>query len=85
MIKADLKIINHRTQTKLIAGMGEKLYVVLAHWQNHEWGWADCFDMPFIAKTYAEAVRMKRDIVSKFEAWNDWKPSDFIVAKLTLR
>mgnify|MGYP007071650490 CR=1 FL=1 len=85
MIKADLKIINHHTQVKLTAGGGEKLYVVMAYWRNHGWGWADCFDLPFIARTYKEAVQMKRDILTKFEAWNDWQPKDFIIAKITLR
>jgi len=77
-----MKITFPRQKREIIGDGYGALYVVIASFNNDEWGFADFWDVPYTAPTYRAAVQYKRIIVAKAKGYH-WKAKSFAVMKIT--
>lgn len=80
-----MKIILLRTRGETF-NTGDKLYAVMAQFNNKKWGFADFLGLPYTSKGFEGADSMMLQIIKKASEINSslWTRNKFRVAKIEL-
>jgi hypothetical protein len=60
-----MKITSPRFKEKMAFAVNQSVFAVVGQYHDGTWGLMDFWDLPFTARFYSDACRMKRDIEKK--------------------
>lgn len=69
---------------KPIKGDGtEVAYLIIQHYSEGKWGFADCWEQPYAFKYYGDALKAKKVIERKQKRF-EWPPNSVAIMKVSL-